>query len=74
MVFKPMLRMNPGNSGGPLINMQGEVIGMNIAIISSSGVNSGVGLAIPSNTVTEKVHALIQNGTFIHFLDWIYRW
>jgi S1-C subfamily serine protease len=61
--------MNPGNSGGPLINMQGEVIGMNIAIISSSGVNSGVGLAIPSNTITREVPSLIQNGTFIH--TWI---
>ena len=64
-----MLAMNPGNSGGPLINMQGEVIGMNIAIISSSGVNSGVGLAIPSNTITREVPSLIQNGTFIH--TWI---
>jgi S1-C subfamily serine protease len=61
--------MNPGNSGGPLLNMQGEVIGMNIAIISSSGVNSGVGLAIPSNTITREVPSLIQNGTFIH--TWI---
>ena len=61
--------MNPGNSGGPLLNMQGEVIGMNIAIISSSGVNSGVGLAIPSNTITREVPSLIKNGTFSH--TWI---
>jgi S1-C subfamily serine protease len=61
--------MNPGNSGGPLLNMQGEVIGMNIAIISSSGVNSGVGLTIPSNTITREVPSLIKNGTFTH--TWI---
>ncbi|HYY51016.1 MAG TPA: trypsin-like peptidase domain-containing protein, partial [Nitrososphaeraceae archaeon] len=42
--------INPGNSGGPLLNAQGQVIGMNTAIFSSTGVYSGVGFAIPSNT------------------------
>src|ERR687887_947146 len=37
--------MNPGNSGGPLLNIQGQVVGMNIAIISSSGAYSGIGFA-----------------------------
>jgi S1-C subfamily serine protease len=42
--------INPGNSGGPLLNMQGQVIGINTSISSSTGVFSGIGFAIPSNT------------------------
>ena len=61
--------MNPGNSGGPLLNIQGQVVGMNIAIISSSGAYSGIGFAIPSNTITREVPSLIKNGTFTH--SWI---
>ncbi|HJT46915.1 MAG TPA: trypsin-like peptidase domain-containing protein, partial [Nitrososphaeraceae archaeon] len=47
--------VNPGNSGGPLLNTQGQVIGMNTAIFSSTGVYSGVGFAIPSNTIAKEV-------------------
>eukprot|EP00039_Didymoeca_costata_P010026 m.134031 g.134031 ORF g.134031 m.134031 type:complete len:63 (-) comp14685_c1_seq1:37-225(-) len=43
--------MNPGNSGGPLINSSGAVIGMNEMIFSSSGGSEGVGFAIPIDTV-----------------------
>jgi len=43
--------INPGNSGGPLINARGEVIGINTAIATESGIDQGVGFAIPSNAV-----------------------
>jgi 2-alkenal reductase len=57
--------INPGNSGGPLLNLSGEVIGVNAQIASSgSGVNSGVGFAIPSNVVRRVVPVLIANGSY----------
>jgi S1-C subfamily serine protease len=58
--------INPGNSGGPLLNMRGEVIGINSAIFSTTGQFAGVGFAIPSNTMTKVVPALITNGSFTH--------
>jgi S1-C subfamily serine protease len=58
--------VNPGNSGGPLLNMQGEVIGMNTAAILSSNSFSGIGFAIPSNTITKIVPALIEKGYYPH--------
>jgi S1-C subfamily serine protease len=58
--------INPGNSGGPLLNMQGQVIGMNTAIFSGTGVYSGIGFAIPSNTIAREAPLLIKNGTYIH--------
>jgi S1-C subfamily serine protease len=58
--------INPGNSGGPLLNTNGEVIGMNTAIFSSTGVYSGVGFAIPSNTIAKEVSLLIKNGSYDH--------
>jgi 2-alkenal reductase len=58
--------INPGNSGGPLLNLNGEVIGVNKAIQSESGVNSGVGFAIASNTVKRIVPALIKDGKFVY--------
>jgi putative serine protease PepD len=51
--------INPGNSGGPLLDAAGRVIGVNAQIESSSGDNSGVGFAIPSNTVQRVVHTLL---------------
>jgi putative serine protease PepD len=54
--------INPGNSGGPLLNRQGEVVGINAQIASESGTNSGVGFAIPINTV-KKVVGGIENGS-----------
>jgi len=47
--------VNPGNSGGPLVNIKGEVIGINTFIFSESRSNSGVGFAIPINYVKEVV-------------------
>ncbi|MBL8056071.1 MAG: trypsin-like peptidase domain-containing protein [Anaerolineales bacterium] len=58
--------INPGNSGGPLLNLSGEVIGVNRAISTDSGVSSGVGYAIASNTVRQIVPYLIQDGRFIY--------
>jgi S1-C subfamily serine protease len=58
--------INPGNSGGPLLNTQGQVIGMNTAIFSSTGAYSGVGFAIPSNTIAKEVPLLIKNGSYTH--------
>lgn len=58
--------VNPGNSGGPLLNMRGEVIGINSAIYSTTGQSAGVGFAIPSNTMTKVVPSLITNGAFQH--------
>jgi 2-alkenal reductase len=58
--------INPGNSGGPLLNEQGEVIGVNAQIRSETGVNSGVGFAIPITIVERVVPALIADGKYEH--------
>ena len=58
--------INPGNSGGPLINMKGEVVGINTAIQSITGEFSGIGFAVPSNTVKKIVPVLIEDGEFKH--------
>ena len=58
--------INPGNSGGPLLNMQGQVIGITTAIQSGTGEFSGVGFAIPSNTIKKIVPVLIDTGHYKH--------
>ncbi len=58
--------INPGNSGGPLLNMNGEVVGINTAIQSATGEFTGVGFAVPSNTVKKVVPILIEEGVFHH--------
>lgn len=58
--------INPGNSGGPLIDTQGRVIGINTAIYSGTGLYSGVGFAIPSNTISKVATSLIQTGSYRH--------
>lgn len=58
--------INPGNSGGPLLNRQGKVIGVNTAIDTQTGTFSGVGFAVPSNTVERVVPQLISNGDYEH--------
>jgi putative serine protease PepD len=58
--------INHGNSGGPLLNGQGRVIGVNAQIESDSGGNDGVGFAIPSNTVRSIVSQLIESGEVQH--------
>ena len=54
--------INPGNSGGPLLDADGRVIGVNSQIASSSGGNSGVGFAVPVDTVREVAPKLIEDG------------
>jgi serine protease Do len=54
--------INKGNSGGPLFNMDGEVIGVNTAIISPTGGSIGIGFAVPSDTATVVIDQLRQFG------------
>ena len=61
--------INPGNSGGPLLNMRGEVVGINTAIQSATGEFTGVGFAVPSQTVAKIVPILINKGEYKH--PWI---
>ncbi len=56
--------INPGNSGGPLMDRNGHVIGVNTQIISRSGVNSGIGFAVPINIAKLVVPALIEDGEY----------
>jgi S1-C subfamily serine protease len=58
--------INPGNSGGPLLNLNGEVVGINTAIQSETGNFTGVGFAIPSDTVKKVVPILIRDGGIRH--------
>ncbi len=57
--------INQGNSGGPLVNTRGEVIGLNNAIVSNSGGNEGIGFAIPSNMAAKIMKQLIDNGKVV---------
>ncbi|MCA9241539.1 MAG: PDZ domain-containing protein, partial [Planctomycetales bacterium] len=54
--------IDPGNSGGPLINMRGEVIGLNTAIASNSGGNEGIGFSIPVNVAMRIGSELASTG------------
>lgn len=54
--------LNPGNSGGALVDLDGELVGINSAIIAPSGSNIGIGFAIPSNTVRGIMQQLIIHG------------
>lgn len=64
--------INPGNSGGPLLDSQGRVIGINTAIrstaqgVNGQPVNSGVGFAVPINTVKRILPALIKDGHYTY--------
>jgi len=61
--------INPGNSGGPLLSLRGEVVGMNTWILSDTGQFSGVGFAIPSDTIKREVNSIIETSGYQH--PWI---
>lgn len=60
--FQTDAAINPGNSGGPLFSLEGEVIGINTAILSRSGGNQGIGFSIPSNIVQNTVEQIKEHG------------
>ncbi len=55
--------INRGNSGGPMINLKGEVVGINTAIASPTGGSVGIGFAIPSNSVKDIILQLLERGS-----------
>ena len=57
--------MNPGNSGGPLLDTSGRMIGMNVAIATKTGQSAGVGFAIPINRIRQIVPQLIEHGKVV---------
>ncbi len=62
-LFKPMLLSTKiGNIGGPLLNIKGEVIGINAALASTNGGNVGIGFAIPINLAKRVVEDLVASG------------
>ena len=58
--------INQGNSGGPLLDLDGRVVGVNSAIVSPTGTSAGIGYAIPSTTLARVIPELIQNGRYPH--------
>jgi len=61
--------VNPGNSGGALVNLDGELIGVNTAIFSRSGGSNGIGFAIPGELVARAVESSISEGRIVR--PWI---
>lgn len=60
-VIQTTTPLNPGNSGGPLLNSRGQVIGITTAIVSGS---QGISFAIPSNTILREIESLIKEGSY----------
>jgi putative serine protease PepD len=58
--------INHGNSGGPLLNMAGQVVGINTQIESDSGGNEGVGFAVPSSTIAQVASKLVNGEKVVH--------
>jgi 2-alkenal reductase len=62
LIIQTDAAINPGNSGGPLLDSAGRVIGINSAIRTETGTNSGIGFAVPVNTVKSITKQLIEKG------------
>jgi len=60
-VIQTTTPLNPGNSGGPLLNYLGQVVGITTAIVSDS---EGLGFAIPSNTILREIESLVTEGSY----------
>jgi 2-alkenal reductase len=60
-VIQTTAPLNPGNSGGPLLNLQGQVVGVTTAIVIDS---QGLGFAIPSNTILREIASLVTTGSY----------
>lgn len=60
--FQTDAAINRGNSGGPLINIRGEIVGLNNFIITDSGGSQGIGFSIPSNSVRRVLEQIMQHG------------
>jgi S1-C subfamily serine protease len=60
-VIQTTAPLNPGNSGGPLLNYEGQVVGITTAIVSGS---QGLSFAIPSNTILREIESLVKNGSY----------
>ncbi len=54
--------LNPGNSGGALVDLEGKVVGINTAILGPSGANIGIGFAVPINTASAIMRQLVSHG------------
>ena len=54
--------VNEGNSGGPLLNLRGEIVGINTAIFSKTGGNVGISFAVPSNTARQTLESVLATG------------
>jgi len=61
--------INPGNSGGALVNIRGELVGVNTAILSTTGGYQGIGFAIPSSMAKKVMDSLIKTGKVVR--GWI---
>ncbi|MGP8243526.1 MAG: trypsin-like peptidase domain-containing protein [Bryobacteraceae bacterium] len=57
--------INPGDSGGALVNVRGELVGLNTAILSGGGGNQGVGFAVPVNVAREVMDQILKHGKVI---------
>jgi putative serine protease PepD len=68
-VIQADVAVNPGNSGGPLINSDGKVIGINTAIFSPTGTSVGISFAIPSDTVSRTLPGLVS--IWPQLLSWV---